>query len=63
MQLVGDSAGETGSRLDWTGRAGGLLLKLEGPARATLRDFYLGAPNARAMLVENADQPGGNTRT
>ncbi len=59
VQLVGDSAGETGSRLDWTGRAGGLLLKLEGPARATLRDFYLGAPNARAMLVENADQPGG----
>lgn len=59
VQLVGDSAGETGSRLDWTGPAGGLLLELEGPARATLKDLYLGAPNARAMAVENADQPGG----
>jgi hypothetical protein len=59
VQLVGDSAGETGSRLDWTGPAGGLLLKLQGPARATLRDLFLGASNARAILVENADQPRG----
>ena len=59
VQLVGDSGAETGSRLDWTGPASGLLLKIAGPARATLRDLYLGAPNARALLVENADQPGG----
>jgi hypothetical protein len=56
---VGDSAGETGTRLNWTGPAGGLLLKLEGPAVATLRDLHLHAPDASAVLVENADQPGG----
>src|ERR1017187_1887887 len=46
VQLVGDSAGETGTRLNWTGPAGGLLLKLEGPAIATLRDLHLHAPDA-----------------
>lgn len=59
VQLAGDSAGETGSRLNWTGPAGGVLLKLTGPTRARLRDFYMSAPNARALLVEDADQPGG----
>jgi hypothetical protein len=63
VQLVGDSAGETGSCLIWTGERGGLLLKLEGPARATLRDLYLRATDARAILVENADQPGGRIFT
>jgi hypothetical protein len=59
VQLVGDSAGETGTRLHWTGPAGGLMLKLEGPAVATMRDLHLQAPDASAVLVENADQPGG----
>ena len=59
VQLVGDSAGETGTRLNWTGPAGGLLLKLEGPAVATLRDLCLDASGASAVLVDNADQPGG----
>lgn len=59
LQLVGDGAGETASRLNWTGPEGGVLLQLEGPSRATLRDIYLHAPNARALLVTRADQPGG----
>jgi Pectate lyase superfamily protein len=59
VQLVGDSAGETGSRLDWAGPAGGVLLKLQGPTHATLRDFYMHALNACALLVEDADQAGG----
>jgi hypothetical protein len=59
VQLVGDSAGEIGTRLNWTGPAGGLMLRLEGPAVATLRDLHLHAPGAGAILVENADQPGG----
>jgi hypothetical protein len=59
VQLVGDSAGEAGTRLNWAGPAGGLMLKLEGPAVATLRDLNLQAPGASAVLVENADQPGG----
>ncbi|MGD0092210.1 MAG: hypothetical protein ABSE73_20025, partial [Planctomycetota bacterium] len=59
VQLVGDGAGETATRLDWSGPAGGVVLRLEGPSRAALRDFYIHAPNARGLLVEDADQPGG----
>lgn len=60
LQLIGDGAGETATRLDWTGPEGGVVLRLEGPSRATLRDFYVHAPNARAVLVEDADQEGGH---
>lgn len=59
VQLVGDSAGETGTRLNWTGPDGGVVLRLEGPSRATLRDLYVHAPNARGLVVEDADQVGG----
>ena len=59
VQLVGDSAGETGTRLNWTGPANGWLLDLQGPCRATLRDLFLNGGRAGALLVENADQPGG----
>ena len=59
VQLVGDGAGETATRLEWAGPEGGLVLRLAGPSRATLRDFYLHAPNARALAVDGADQPGG----
>ena len=59
VQLVGDGGGETATRLNWAGPAGGVVLRLEGPSRATLRDFYIHAPNARALVVEDADQPGG----
>ncbi len=59
LQLVGDSAGETGTRLNWSGPATGVVLRVEGPSHATLRDFYIDAGAARALLVENADQVGG----
>jgi hypothetical protein len=59
VQLVGDGAGETATRLNWAGPADGVVLRLEGPSRATLRDFYVHAPDARAIAVENADQTGG----
>ncbi|MBI4657756.1 MAG: hypothetical protein HY735_02705 [Verrucomicrobia bacterium] len=59
VQLIGDSGAEDGSRLNWIGPAGGILLQVEGPSRATLRDLHLHAPNARALLIDNADQPGG----
>ena len=52
LQLIGDSAGETGSRLNWTGPADGLALRVPSPAGATLRDFYLHAPTAQAMRIE-----------
>jgi hypothetical protein len=59
VQLIGDGAAETATRLNWAGPEGGVVLRLEGPSRATLRDFYIHAPNARAIVVEDADQPGG----
>lgn len=59
IQLVGDGAGETATRLNWAGTEGGVLLRLDGPSRAVLRDIYLHAPNARALVIEDADQPGG----
>lgn len=59
LQLIGDGGGETATRLNWAGPDGGVALRLEGPTRATLRDFYVHAPNGRALVVENADQPGG----
>lgn len=59
LQLMGDGAGETATRLNWAGAENGVLLRLVGPTRATLRDFYIHAPRARALLIENADQPGG----
>lgn len=59
LQLVGDGAGETATRLNWAGPQGGVVLRLNGPSQATLRDFYIHAPDARAVVIEEADQPGG----
>jgi hypothetical protein len=59
VQLVGDGAGETATRLNWAGPAGGVVLRLEGPSRATLRDFYVNAGSGRALVVDGADQDGG----
>jgi hypothetical protein len=59
LELVGDSAGETGTRLNWTGPEDGIVLRVAGPSHATLRDFYLHAGQARALLVEDCDQPRG----
>jgi hypothetical protein len=59
LQLVGDSAGETGTRLNWTGPETGIVLRIRGPSHATLRDFYVNAGRARALLIEDCDQPQG----
>jgi hypothetical protein len=60
LQLVGDSAGETGTRLNWTGPEDGVVLRVRGPSHATLRDFYVHAGPARALLVEDCDQTQGH---
>lgn len=59
LQLVGDSAGETGTRLNWSGPADGVALRVECPGHATLRDFHIHAGAARALLVENCDHERG----
>jgi len=59
LQLIGDSAGETGTRLNWAGSDDGVVLRVVGPSHATLRDFYIHAGPARAVLMENCDQSEG----
>jgi hypothetical protein len=59
VQLAGDGGAETATRLTWAGPADGVALRLAGPSRATLRDFYIHAPQARALLIGDCDQPGG----
>ncbi len=59
LQLGGDGGAETATVLEWTGTAGGLVLKLEGPSQATVRDMCIGAGTANGIRVENCDQVGG----
>ena len=45
--------------LQWSGAPGGLLLKLEGPSRATVRDLSIQGGAGNGLLVEDSDQPSG----
>lgn len=58
IQLVGDGLL---SRLQWSGPGSGILLQLDGPSYATIRDLHLLAntPSARAFAFNNANQAGG----
>ncbi len=59
LQLVGDGAGETATRLNWAGSRDGAVLRLAGPSRATIRDLCIFAGGGRGIAIDNADQPGG----
>jgi len=59
VQLIGDGAAETATVLQWTGPDAGVMLKLESPSRATIRDLSLSAGPATDIRVEKCDQPGG----
>ncbi|HLX63689.1 MAG TPA: glycosyl hydrolase family 28-related protein [Planctomycetota bacterium] len=59
VQLVGDGASEVSTRLVWRGAGDGVVLKIEGPSKAALRDFQIQGGGARALLVEDPDQDGG----
>lgn len=58
IQLVGDGLL---SRLQWSGPGRGMLLQLDGPSYATIRDLHLLAntPSAGAFAFNNANQAGG----
>ena len=56
LQIVGDGGV---SMIAWTGSGTGPIFRLDGPSKATLRDFAInGASVADGIVVENADQPG-----
>ena len=56
LQLVGDGASEIATRLVWAGPDDGVLLRIEGPSQATIRDLQIQAGSAAAMLVESPDR-------
>ena len=60
VQLVGDGAKTS---LRWSGVGAGPVLRLAGPARATLRDFIIFADSSTnqpdGIVIENCDQPAG----
>lgn len=63
VQLIGDGVNTV---LIWEGENEGTMLKLAGPARATLRDFRItgiwnskGQKLGRGIVAQNVDQPGG----
>jgi hypothetical protein len=62
LQLVGDGGATS---LNWTGTSQGPILYLPGPARATLRDFYLFGPGTNSqidgILIDKCDQARGRT--
>ncbi len=57
VQLVGDGASEIATRLLWAGPADNVLLRIDGPRRATIRDLQIQAGRSSALLVETPDQP------
>ncbi|HUU10733.1 MAG TPA: hypothetical protein VM431_09360 [Phycisphaerae bacterium] len=59
VQLLGDGGAETATVLRWTGAAGGLVLRIEGPSRATVRDMSISAGRGSGIRVTGCDQPGG----
>lgn len=59
IEISGDGGAETATVLAWAGEPLGLVFRLLGPSRASLRDFMIQAPAAGGVVVEGADQPGG----
>src|SRR5262249_49746015 len=59
VQVIGDGASEVATVLEWAGQKGEPLLRLDGPARATLGDFCVRAGSGTGILVTECDQDGG----
>jgi len=57
VQIVGDGCDTI---LRWAGEKGAPVLRLAGPSRVTLRDFFIEAgKTGDGIVIENCDQPGG----
>jgi hypothetical protein len=59
VQVIGDGASEIATVLEWVGKPGEPLLRLDGPARATLEDLCVRAGSGTGILVTDCDQDGG----
>jgi len=57
VQIVGDGCDTV---LRWAGQQRAPVLRLAGPSRATIRDFFLDAVRTGdGIVIDNCDQPGG----
>ena len=56
IQIIGDGAGSNAAALLWNGPDDGTMLRLDGPSRATLRDFSMRGGNP--ILITDANQVG-----
>jgi hypothetical protein len=57
VQIIGDGCD---TLLRWAGQGDGPALRLGGPSRATLRDFFIDAgKTADGIVIEHCDQPDG----
>jgi len=57
VQIVGDGCDTI---LHWAAKERAPVLRLVGPSRATLREFFIdAAKNADGLVIDNCDQPGG----
>ena len=52
VRLVGDAGAETGTVLQWAGPAGRAMLRLAGPAQATVRDLMIAAGAGTGSVPE-----------
>jgi Pectate lyase superfamily protein/FG-GAP-like repeat len=64
FSIAGDGASNNGARLRWftSSPVAGPVMRLAGPSRALLRDLVItgnAANGVGAMIINNADQPGG----
>jgi hypothetical protein len=59
VQVIGDGASEVATVLEWAGKEGEPLLRLDGPARATLEDFCVRSGSGTGILATDCDQEGG----
>jgi hypothetical protein len=60
VQIAGDGASEVATVLRWVGRSGEPVLRLAGPARATVRDLHIQVGAGVGITVESCDQPRGS---
>jgi hypothetical protein len=57
LQIVGDGAFDTGTKLEWAGAGDGPILLLAAPSRATVRDLRL--TGGSGIIIDDNDEEGG----
>lgn len=59
IQIIGDGGAETATILQWAGKSGEYIWRLEGPSHAVIKDLYMQTGSGNGILVNNCDQQDG----